>query len=56
MVIDREYGSEWSGWFAILVANIFLRRYYLQYTSFLSLNAIESVIVSAVIRFQVLGK
>ena len=56
MVIGGEYGRLWSGWFAILITNVFVRGYYLQYTNFLSLNNKESVIVSAVIRVHASGK
>ena len=40
----------------ILITNIFVRGYYLQYTNFLSLIVKESVIASAVIPVHVLGK
>ena len=41
-------GREWIGWFSILIASIFIRDYYLQYTNFLGLSDKESVIVSSV--------
>ena len=56
MVIGGEYGRIWSRWFAILITNIFVRGYYLQYTNFLSLNNKESVLVSAVIHVHASGK
>ena len=45
MVIDRRYGKKWSKWFTILIASIFGRGYYLQYTDFLNLSDKESVII-----------
>ena len=41
--------ERWIGWFAIPIASIFIRDYYLQYTNFMSLNDKESLIVSPVI-------
>ena len=46
----------WIGWFVILVLNIFLREYYLQYTNFLSLSDKETIIVSIVISVHTLEK
>ena len=54
IVIGRGYVRGWSGWFVILIPNVFLRGCYLQYTSFLSLS--ESVTVSAVIPVHASGK
>ena len=42
-------GRVWIGWFSILIASIFIRDYYLQYTNFLGVSDKESVIVSPVI-------
>ena len=43
-------------WFAIPIANIFIRDYYLQYTNFLSLRYKESVIVNPDTNVHTLGK
>ena len=55
-VTDAGYGRGWSGCFTILITNIFVRRYYLQYTSFLCLSNKESGIVSAVFYIHASGK
>ena len=47
---------KWIGWFVILVLNIFLREYYLQYTNFLSLSDKETITVSTVISVHTLEK
>ena len=39
----------WIGRFSILIANFFLRQYYLQWNNFSILTDKESVIISAVI-------
>ena len=44
------------GWFAIPIANIFIRDYYLEYTIFRSLSDKESVIVSPTINVHTLTK
>ena len=56
MVIVRGCGRRWSGWFAPLITNIYLRCCYLQYTSVLSLSNKESVIMDVVILVHALGK
>ena len=43
-------------WFAIAIANIFIRDYYLQYTNFLSLRYKESVTVNPDTTVHTLGK
>ena len=52
----RRYKRRWVGWFAIPVADIFIRDYYLQYTNFLSLSNKESLIVSPAITIHTLMK
>ena len=47
---------KWIGWFVILVLNIFLREYYLQYTNFLNLSDKETITVSTVISVHTLEK
>ena len=47
--ISWGYRRRWVGWLSILIASIFVRDYYLQYTNFLSLRNKESVIVNPVI-------
>lgn len=49
MVIHRKHGKKWSGWFAVLITTIFLRKCYLQYTTFLSFSSKQSEILNAVI-------
>ena len=56
MTIGWEYEIRWIEWFAIPIASIFIRNYYLQYTNFLSLSDKETVIVSPVITFHTLRK
>lgn len=56
MVIATEHGRGWSGWFVNLITGMFLREFHMQYTNLLSLSDTESVIVSAVILFCILGK
>ena len=60
-----EYGSNhnrlgvWEtvvGWFSILIANVFIRDNYLQYTNFLTLSDKGSVIVSPVTYVYTLRK
>ena len=48
MTVGRSYGRRWIEWFSVLIASIFIRDYYLQYTNFLSLSDKESVILSPV--------
>ena len=43
------YERRWIRWFAIPIASIFIRAYYLQYTICLILSDKESVIVSHVV-------
>ena len=56
MTIGCGYERRWIGWFAISIASIFIRDYYLQYTNFLRLSNKESVIVSPVITVHTLRK
>ena len=56
MTIGCGYERRWIGWFAIPIASIFIRDYYLQYTNFLRLSDKESVIVSPVITVHTLKK
>ena len=46
MTIDWRYEKRWMKWFAIPIASIFIRDYYLQYTKFPRLSNKESVIVN----------
>ena len=56
MVIGTKHGRGWDGRFVILITGMFLREFHVQYTNFPSLSNTESVIVSAVILFCILGK
>ena len=56
MVLGGGYGEIWSEWFAILIANTFVRGYYFQYTNFLGLSENELMIAIAVIPVNVSGK
>ena len=47
--------ERWSGWFTILITNIF-KDCYLQYSNFLGLSDEQSAIVCAVISVHALGK
>ena len=49
MTIGWGYKRRWIRRFSILIASIFIRDNYLQYTNFLSLSDEESVIVNPVI-------
>ena len=42
MVIGGKYGRGWSGWFAIVIANVFVRGYDSQYTNILSMSDKDS--------------
>lgn len=50
------HGKRWSIWFTTLIANIFVRSCYPQYTNFRSLSDKAPVIVSAVISVYASGK
>ena len=54
--ISWGYERKWVWWFAIPIASIFIKDYYLQYINFLSLSDKESVIVSPVITAHTLRK
>ena len=54
--IDWKYEKRWMEWFAIPIANIFIRDYYLQYTNFLSLRYKQSVTVNPDTTVHTLGK
>ena len=46
--ISLGYWRKLIAWFAILIASIFIRYYFLHYSNFLTLKDKESVIVSPV--------
>ena len=50
------YERRLIGWFAIPIASIFIRDYYLQYTNFFSLDHRKSVVVNPVINVHTLRK
>ena len=54
LTIGWGYKRRWIGWFAIPVANIFIRD--LQYTNFLSLSDKESVNKNPAVTVHTLGK
>ena len=56
MTVGWGYGRRWIRWFSILIASIFIRDNYLQYTNFVSLSEKESVIVNPVISVYTLRK
>ena len=49
-----RHEESWIGWFAIPIASIFIRDYYLEYTNFQSLGDRESVAVSLAINVHTL--
>ena len=55
MTICRGYEKKWIECFAIPIASILIRDYYLQYTNFLSLSDKKSVIVSLAVTVQTLS-
>ena len=52
----RYHEKRWIGWFAIPMASIFIRNYYLQYTNFPNLSNKVSVNVSSIIAVLTLKK
>ena len=56
MTIGWGYKRRLIGWFAIPVADISIRDYYLQYNNFLSLSNKESLIVNPAITIHTLMK
>ena len=55
-IINGGSGREWSRQFANLIASIFTRSCYLQYTNFPSLGDEESVILNIVLPIHASGK
>ena len=51
-----QYEKKWTKWLSIPIVTIFIRDYYLQYTSFFTLSNKESVILSPVIIVRTLRR
>ena len=57
MTKGLEHGEGWSDWFGVMIINIIIRGYYLQYfIFFFNLSDKGSVIVSSVISVHASGK